>query len=218
MTTPPSPPPAGPSGPPPPSRPRSERLHTIGAALVAILAVLAGILIINLLNDPSKKTHPAQPAPITATAATSPTDDSPSPSPSPSDSPSPSPSPSPTRSPSRSPSPRPSTQPPVAARPAPRGVFAPVNVYNNSEIKGLAATAADRVRAAGFDVKSVTGIRGRWPETTVYYDPPQEAAAKSLAARVSGIGRVQQRPSYVLRTGTLILIVTKDFPTGGAGK
>lgn len=218
MTTPPSPPPAGPSEPPPSEPRRSERLHTIGAALVAILAVLAGILIINLLNDPSKKEHPAQPAPITAAATSSSASASPSPSPSPSASPTTSPTPSPSPSPSRSSTPRPSTNPAVAARPTPRGVFAPVVVYNNSEIEGLAAAAANRVRAAGFDVKRVSGIRGRWPETTVYYDPPQEAAAKSLAARVSGIGRVEQRPSYVLKTGTLILIVTKSFPTDDAGK
>jgi hypothetical protein len=228
MTSPPDPPPPGPPSPGPPSpdgpsrssghRPRGprrgERLHTIGAAVVAILAVLAGILIINLLNDPSsKKATPAQPAPVTTPAAA------------PSTSSTPPASPSPTASPSRasaspSPTPRPSTKPPAAkrpsAKPAPRGVFAPVVIYNNSSIAGLAASAADRVRTAGFDVKQVSGIRGRWPETTVYYDPPQETAAKYLASRVPGIERVQQRPSYVLRTGTLILIVTKDFPTAAS--
>lgn len=193
-----------------------ERLHTIGAAAIAILAVLAGILIINLLNDPSSKKNPPNAAPVPSSSATP----SPSGSASASTSPTASPSPSQSTSPSTSPSPRPSTKPSPRSspRPASIGPVAPVYVYNNSTIAGLAATAADRVRAVGFQVKDTNGIRGRWPETTVYYDPPNEAAAHNLANRLGGVGRVEQRPSYVARTGTLILIVTKDFAAGNDTK
>jgi hypothetical protein len=91
-------------------------------------------------------------------------------------------------------------------------VFAPVSVYNNSRIQGLGSQAAKKVRAAGFEVKRVTGVFGQWAKTTVYYDPPQQAAAQTLIGLVPGIERALPRPRWLLRTNTLILIVTRDFP------
>ncbi|HMA46064.1 MAG TPA: LytR C-terminal domain-containing protein, partial [Frankiaceae bacterium] len=102
--------------------------------------------------------------------------------------------------------------PPTGARSAGGRAFAPVVVYNNSRLAGLGARAAAVVRAAGFEVKLVSGLPARVSVTTVYYDPPDQAAAQTLIGLVPGIARALPRPSWLLRTGTLILVVTRDFP------
>lgn len=61
----------------------------------------------------------------------------------------------------------------------------PVRVYNNSMIKGLAARAADDLRADGWHVTEVGNYSaGTISETTVYYRPgtDEEAVARALAA------------------------------------
>jgi LytR cell envelope-related transcriptional attenuator len=211
------PPPSGGGGGQRPLR-ATERLHTVIAAAIAIVAVLLGILAINLLHKPASKgssrnaaghaTAPASPAPITPSGigpggigpGGAVTTSSASPS---------SASPSATGKAAV-------TTPPAGASPARPSAgslpFAPVDVYNNSHIEGLAAAAAKQVRAAGFVVKTISGVPGMWSETTVYYDPPDAKAAQTLILLVPGVRRALPRPSWLLRTNTLILVVTKDFP------
>jgi hypothetical protein len=93
-------------------------------------------------------------------------------------------------------------------------------VYNNSKIKGLAAKAANDLRADGWQVTDVSNYPyGTIPTTTVYYRPgtDEEAAAKAIAAtfdmkvepRFEGI---QDSPPGV------IVIVTNDYGAAGDGK
>jgi hypothetical protein len=95
-------------------------------------------------------------------------------------------------------------------------VFAPVTIFNHSRIKGQAQAAVERVEAAGFRVDRVGNFIATWntPVTTVYYDPEHAAAARTMLERVRGVERaVPRSKTDILPTGTLILVVTKDFPT-----
>jgi hypothetical protein len=90
---------------------------------------------------------------------------------------------------------------------------APVRVYNNSTIAGLADRAADDIRDSGWSVTEV----GNWPHSTiptstVYYrnGTNELAAARNLA---SSFGlRAEPRFSGIEDASPgLIVIVTKDF-------
>ncbi len=97
---------------------------------------------------------------------------------------------------------------PVTAAP----LRAAVTVLNDSRITGLAARAAARLRAAGWPVAGIGNLPAMVPETTVYYDPGQRLAALALVQAGLGVRRAQPRGSWLARTGTLILVVTRDFP------
>ena len=106
--------------------------------------------------------------------------------------------------------PPPVTQPGVAK--------VPVRVYNNSTITGLAAKAADEVRASGWTVEGTGNYpQGTIPTTTVYFRPgtDEEASAKELASRLRA--RVEPRFEGLQQSAPgIILIVTNDFQ--GASK
>jgi hypothetical protein len=94
-------------------------------------------------------------------------------------------------------------------------VFTTVTIYNDSRVQGLAQAAVAPVEAAGFTVDRVTGYYSRYdvPVTTVFYDPEDEAAARTMLDTVAGVERMIPRSDTDIReTGTLILVVTKDFP------
>ncbi|WP_214368888.1 LytR C-terminal domain-containing protein [Pseudonocardia sp. H11422] len=123
----------------------------------------------------------------------------------------------------------PSTSPPPAAGAegsagsgggiaAPRGggapvVRAPIRVYNNSTITGLAARAADDFRSSGWAVESVANYpSGIIPTSTVYYRPGTNelAAAQSLANQF-GL-RVEPRFEGLDDASPgVIVIVTNDY-------
>jgi hypothetical protein len=106
---------------------------------------------------------------------------------------------------SASPAPPP---PPPPAQPDPR---APVRVYNNGTIGGLAAQAADDFRRNGWVVEAVDNYSaGIIPTSTVYFQPDNEAAARALAQRFNL--RVEPRFDGIAasRPG-LIVIVTNDY-------
>ncbi|WP_020572848.1 LytR C-terminal domain-containing protein [Parafrankia discariae] len=202
--------------------PGGDRLRMAGAAGVAVLAVLAGILLVNLLNGsgdsdgaaPAVAGGPAAPSGGPTPGADRPEDSA---------SPTPSERATPSRSPSPTPAPRPSPTPQSAPAqpPAPPGtgapkVFAPVVVLNNSRIAGLADSAADRVEAAGFRVERVGNYLSQYnvPVSTVFYDPEDADAARTLLETVPGVGRMVPRAeTRIIETDTLILVVTRDFPT-----
>jgi len=88
---------------------------------------------------------------------------------------------------------------------------APLRVYNNSMITGLADRAAADFRDAGWDVTSVGNYsQGTIPTSTVYYESDDEAAAQALAEdfgmrampRFAGLGDASPG---------LIVIVTKEY-------
>ena len=64
-----------------------------------------------------------------------------------------------------------------------------VDVYNNSNITGLAGQTATRIASAGWQVVGSDNWYGTIPATTIYYPPRLEAAAR-LLSRDLGIQRV----------------------------
>lgn len=89
-------------------------------------------------------------------------------------------------------------QPP--ARPGGAGAPAPaperVNVLNNSTVPNLAAEISEELTARGYDVGEVGNLPDDveiLPETTVFFQPDNDAAeqrARELADRVGGVARV----------------------------
>lgn len=88
-----------------------------------------------------------------------------------------------------------------------------VRVYNNSTIRGLAARAADDLRAAGWTVVEVGNYpQGTIPTTTAYY---QESAGQRSDAEALGAEfgmRVEPRFAGIANSKPgLIVIVTNDY-------
>ena len=94
--------------------------------------------------------------------------------------------------------------------PVPPPALPPVTVLNNSRIDLLAARAAARFEAAGWPVAATGNYRGRLSETTVFYGPGQEAAAREFAARFPGVARLQPRTATLPGSG-LTVVLTRDF-------
>ncbi|MGH3435765.1 MAG: LytR C-terminal domain-containing protein [Sciscionella sp.] len=90
---------------------------------------------------------------------------------------------------------------------------APVRVYNNSTIKGLASRAAADIRRDGYHVVEVSNYPGGViPTTTVYYRPGthEQGTADSLAKAIGA--RVAPRFAGIQHASPgVILIVTKDY-------
>lgn len=90
---------------------------------------------------------------------------------------------------------------------------APVRVYNNSTIKGLADQAANKLRGAGFNVTQVGNYpQGKIPSSTVYYreGTEEQGTAEAIAKQVG----VKAEPRFLgLRQSSpgVIMIVTQDF-------
>jgi hypothetical protein len=90
---------------------------------------------------------------------------------------------------------------------------APVRIYNNSTITGLASKASDEVRANGWTVEGTGNYSGGTiPTTTVYFRPgtDEEASAKELASVLRA--RVEPRFDGIQSSAPgIILIVTNDY-------
>lgn len=82
-----------------------------------------------------------------------------------------------------------------------------VEVYNNSGVKGLAASTATKVGDAGWNVVGADNWYGTVPVTTVYYPPRLKAAARQLALDM-GVERLQPA-SGAMKMDRLTLILTK---------
>jgi hypothetical protein len=129
------------------------------------------------------------------------------------------------------PAPGPVAAPPVAVPPAGAGsgsgsgsagggtaaARAPLRVYNNSLIQGLAAKAKADFEAAGWTVTDISGYgQGVIPHSTVYFRPgtAEEAAAQELG-REFGL-RVEPRfPGIQQSSDGVIVIVTEDYKSTG---
>ena len=126
--------------------------------------------------------------------------DSLSPSSTPTQATSPTPTPSPTKT-------RTSTKP--ATAPDRR---AAVVVFNQTGVSGLAANFAARLGQAGWTVAGVDNWVGTVPETTVYYRPGDEAAARTLMKDFPEVGRIRPAISGMPDRGlTLILAGNATF-------
>lgn len=88
-----------------------------------------------------------------------------------------------------------------------------VRVYNNSKIMGLAARAANDLRAADWEVAEFGNYPdGRLAVTTVYFRPgtSEEGPARELAGQLGA--RVEPRfPGIAPASPGLIVILTKDY-------
>ncbi|EFC82412.1 LytR C-terminal domain-containing protein [Parafrankia sp. EUN1f] len=198
----------------------SDRLRTAAATAVAVLAVLAGILLVNLFNGDTDDEVAAAGASPTRAESAEPTRPAETTEPTrptrPAESTRPAETTEPTPSRQATPTTAPATPKPGSDPAAPH-VFAPVVVLNNSRIKGLADRAADKVEAAGFKVERVNNYVGQYnvPVTTVFYDPEDAEAARTLLETVPGVDRMVPRAeTRIIETDTLILVITRDFPAG----
>lgn len=107
------------------------------------------------------------------------------------------------------PAPTPQTTPSTAA-PLPA-----LDVLNDSRIKGLAASAATRLRAAGWIVARTGNFKSAddVPQTTVFYPDGEKAAALRLAAAFR-IDRVLAASSGLSATH-LTVVLARDWASRG---
>jgi hypothetical protein len=99
-----------------------------------------------------------------------------------------------------------SSSPIVPARPA-------LIVLDDSGRSGLASTAADRFRNAGWTVTSTGDFSGAIISTAAYYDanvPGAQAAAEALQRQFPAIQRVKEKFSG-LPEGPIVVVLTTDY-------
>ncbi|MDX8143615.1 LytR C-terminal domain-containing protein [Lentzea sp. BCCO 10_0061] len=192
-----------------PSRPAKAA----GFALLGVAAVALVIGVVSLFGGGSDDTPPvAEGTSSTAPPAQTSTAASEPPASTPSSAPPATTTATPTVPSSAVVPPPPVTQPGAAK--------APVRVYNNSTITGLATKASDEVRANGWTVAETGNYSsGTIPTTTVYFRPgtEEEASAKELAAALRA--RVEPRFDGIQSAAAgIILIVTNDFQGSAKNK
>jgi hypothetical protein len=84
-----------------------------------------------------------------------------------------------------------------------------IDVYNNSNITGLASRTAERIGSAGWQVVGSDNWYGTIPATTIYY-PERLREAADLLSKDLGIERVLPAIDP-MSMDRLTLIVTTDF-------
>jgi hypothetical protein len=171
-------------------------LRSMLGGVVAVALVCLGIVALQVLV-PAEKDTPAvvtSPPPLARGTTPAPVRTSAAPSASPSSS---SPSPSLAGSPSASPS--------VAARP-------PLTVLNNSKVNKLAAHAAEDFARGGWTILGTGNVGGRLAQTTVYYNPGQEAAAAELRRQFPAILAAAPRYAGLPGGAGMTVVVTRDYP------
>jgi len=84
-----------------------------------------------------------------------------------------------------------------------------VEVYNNSNITGLAGKTGSRAQRAGWNVVGTDNWYGTVDSSTVYYGPRLKAAATLLAA---DLGIAKTKPAVApMRLDRLTVILTSDY-------
>jgi cytoskeletal protein RodZ len=200
--------------PAPPGPPRSHRASTrargavgrLAAPLTAVAVVVIVIAALIWINGRSSDSSDSAggPASHSPTVAAVPT-----PSPLPTIPHRPKPRPKHSPSPRATPKPHRSTHHATApASPAP-AAFAPVEVLNNSRIKGLAHHVAAEVESRGWTISEVGNLRGRLAESTLYFPPGGEAAAQHLAGEFGSIQRLLPQSEGGFHSSGLVLVVTR---------
>lgn len=84
-----------------------------------------------------------------------------------------------------------------------------VDVYNNSNVTGLAGRTAERIGGAGWQVVGSDNWYGTIPSTTIYY-PPRLKEAAGMLSRDLGIERVLPAIDP-MSMDRLTVILTADF-------
>jgi hypothetical protein len=84
-----------------------------------------------------------------------------------------------------------------------------VDVYNNSNVTGLAGRTASRISSAGWQVVGSDNWYGTIPATTIYY-PERLAAAAKLLSKDLGIERVLPAIDP-MSMDRLTVILTADY-------
>jgi hypothetical protein len=84
-----------------------------------------------------------------------------------------------------------------------------IDVYNNSNVTGLASRTAERIGSAGWQVVGSDNWYGTIPATTIYY-PERLREAADLLSKDLGIERVLPAIDP-MSMDRLTLIVTADF-------
>lgn len=102
----------------------------------------------------------------------------------------------------------PATTPPASPDPGRPEVV----VFNQSAPSGSGEAAAQQLTAAGWIVFKVDDFRGSVSETTVYYPPGLEKAARRAARVLPGDVRIREKFSNLSDT-RLTLILTDDYGT-----
>ena len=97
----------------------------------------------------------------------------------------------------------------VRVKPVVRRSDVYVDVYNNSNITGLAGQTAERISAAGWQIVGSDNWYGTIPATTIYYPDRLKAAAEMLSKDL-GIERLQPAQG-AMSLDRLTLILTADF-------
>jgi cytoskeletal protein RodZ len=203
--------------PAPPGRPSSHRassgarraLGRLAAPLVAVAVVVIVIVLLIWINGrsgDSSSSAVVTPPPVSAAPPVT----------------SPSISPSAHQRPTRTPSPRQHTPAPHrsthhTARPTPSTAaaspaapaFVPVEILNNSRIKGLAHHVAAEVESRGWTISAVGNLRGRVAETTLFYPAGGFAAAQHLESEFGSIERLEPQSEGGLHSSGLVLVVTR---------
>jgi hypothetical protein len=112
----------------------------------------------------------------------------------------------------QTPSTEPEVEPTKEPKPKPQLERAEVyvEVFNNSGIKGLAATTAQKATTVGWTVVGEDNWYGVVPTTTVYFPPRLKAAGKQLALDL-GIRRTSPAVG-VMKRDRLTIILTTDTP------
>ncbi|HEY8728850.1 MAG TPA: LytR C-terminal domain-containing protein [Acidothermaceae bacterium] len=86
----------------------------------------------------------------------------------------------------------------------------PVDILNDTHISGLAAKAEKTLTSGGWTVPSTGNYAHTVTQTTVYYQPGQQASAQLLATQFPKIHRVLAAPSGLV-AGHLTLVLAQDW-------
>jgi cytoskeletal protein RodZ len=184
-------------------------------AVLAVVAIVAGLLVLfgtrgsDSAADETSGTNTPSPKPTGGPSTVGASVPKPSaegttatPTPTPSTEPSTEPTTAPTETqPTQPPATQATTIPPDR-RPA-------VEIYNNTQRKGLADSVAGRARQAGWTVAGADNWHGKVAESTVYYPPGMLAAANQLA-RDLGVGRTKGALDN-MKKDRLTVILTSDY-------
>lgn len=164
--------------------------------LLSALAVAVAVVAFFVTNGGDRDDESITPA----ADSSSPSSQAPSPSPSSSPSASASPSKSPTADKKKS-----ATEPATKKPSVNRGrVY--VEVYNNTNISGLASQVSGKASTLGWNVVGADNWLGTIPANTVYFPPQLEAAAKQLALDL-GIKRTRAAEQGSMKPDRLTVIL-----------
>lgn len=183
-------------------------------AVLAVVAIVAGLLVLfgtrgddsvadtKSSTTPSAKASSTTPAPASAPVTTA------EPTTAPSSAPTTVPTSAPTAEPTTAPTTAPTTVPPVKTL-APVEHRPAVEVYNNTNRKGLADSVAGRARQAGWTVTGADNWHGKIVASTVYYPAGMLSEANQLAKDI-GVGRVKDALPN-MKKDRLSVILTTDY-------